>query len=93
MDAYQVWREAAGQSKQKSIRAIWAQLADALDGVSAAGPQDEQQPLCAGCGGASGRLAIGRAGELPVCGRCAGQEEFRSRGLTLVSQWRAGWRK
>lgn len=91
-DAARVWAEAAGQSKQRSIRAIWPELADALDGKLAgkadAGPAP--QPLCTGCGGESGKLAIGRADKDPVCGQCAARIPFAGRKLTLVTGWHAG---
>lgn len=89
MDAYQVWREAEGQSKQRTLRSIWPALAEALDGPGKAlGTRDEVQPLCVGCAGDA--LAIGRAGSEPVCGRCAGREPYRSRTLSRVSAWKAG---
>ncbi|HYD28906.1 hypothetical protein [Brevundimonas sp.] len=88
LDPYKVWREAAGQSKQKTVRTIWPALAEALEGPTAGGDLSEDpQPNCVGCGD---RKALGRAGDDPVCGRCSGLEPYRSRRLTRVTHWRAG---
>lgn len=87
MDAYQVWREAAGQSKQRTLRSIWPALAEALDGPGQA-LGAVKQPLCVGCSGNA--LAIGRAGDDPVCGRCAGRDPYKLRRLSRVTEWKAG---
>lgn len=92
-DALRIWAEGSGQSKQKTIRTIWPELAAALDGkLATAGGESEvaPQPLCTGCGGETGKLAIGRADADPVCGQCACQLPYAGRKLTRVSGWLAG---
>lgn len=95
MDPRQIWREGAGQAKEKTIRAIWPALAEALDG----GPgkplgkdAESEQPLCHGCGARTGKLAIGRAGDDPVCGACAARRPYAGRRLARVTGWSAGRR-
>lgn len=95
MDAYQLWREGVGQSKHRMVRSVWPELADALDGTNAgdSGTPEAEQPPCSNCGAASGRLAVCRAGNIAVCGLCAGLAEFRAMGLVRVTQWHAGRRR
>lgn len=94
MDPRQVWREAAGQSKQKTVRTIWPALAEALEGPTEGGALSEpEQPLCEGCGTTTGRLAIGRAGAAPVCGACVARPPYHGRRLVRVTGWRSGKRK
>lgn len=102
-DVFAIWRAAAGQSKQKTLRAIWPELAAALDGATG-GPtvpgEGEPQPLCAPCarGGLSDRLgvlAVTKAPDgTPICGYCVGRlpEAQRAR-LVRVPGWNAGRRR
>lgn len=87
MDPRQIWAEGQGQSKAKTLRIIWPELAEALDGaVTGADDPDAAQPPCQGCG----RPAIGRAGTAPVCGRCCARVPYAGRKLTRVLHWKAG---
>ena len=73
MDPRQVWREGEGQAKEKLVRSAWPALAEALDGgpgVPLGKSAEIEQPLCEGCGTETGKLAIGRAGDAPVCAYC-----------------------
>jgi hypothetical protein len=88
-DPRAVWREGNGQSKMKTIRTIWPALAEALDGHKADEPAADPQPLCEGCGLSSGRMAIGRADDSPVCGYCCATRPYAGRKLTRVTEWRA----
>lgn len=88
-DPVQIWAAASGQSKQRTVRAIWPELADALDGLTPDDP-DVDQPLCHGCGAASGRLATGRAGDIPVCSPCAGRDPFNKMRQRKISAWKPG---
>jgi len=90
VDPKQVWREAEGQSKQRTVRAIWPALADALDGKAADEPEEVKQPLCEGCGSSTGKYAIGRAGEHPVCGACCARRPYAGLRLTRVTDWLPG---
>lgn len=74
-DASQVWRDSAGTSRQKTIRIIWPELADALDGKA---ETVTVMPTCAVCGKRPGRIVV----ELPtgehlgVCGLDVGLSRF-----------------
>jgi DnaJ-class molecular chaperone len=91
-DAHRIWREGAGQTKQRTVRSIWPQLADALDGPTADALDVPDQPLCDSCGRSSGKLAMGRSGSLAVCGTCAGMGEFREK-FQRVMGWKPGHQK
>lgn len=90
-----IWREANGQSLQSTVRTLWPELADALDGKTPAGEATvaEEQPVCRNCGESSGKLAVGRAGGIPLCGLCMGLAEFAAMTKTRVAGWVAGRRR
>lgn len=100
-DPFAVWRAQAGMSKQKSVRAIWPELAAALDGAAGGGEavdgEGETQPLCEPCrtGGFSDRLGVLAVTKLPdgtpICGYCVGRipDDVR-RSLRRVPGWNAG---
>lgn len=94
MDPRQIWREGAGQAKQSLVRAAWPQLAEALDNGAGhrlgKGSEPEPQPLCEGCGGSTGRLAMGRAGDSPVCAQCCAKKPYAGRRLSRVEGWKPG---
>lgn len=95
-DAYAIWRSADGQSKQKSVRMFWPELADALGGLPGEGGGDgPQQPLCVGCGHLSGKLASGRTAQgTPICPACAPRLPWRNEGpAKRVPEWVVGYRK
>lgn len=98
-DPKRIWREAEGQVKRRVVEGVlekhWPELVAALNGQPAGDSETpaQQQPLCRNCGQASGRLAICRAGDIPVCGMCAGLAEFRSMRIVRVSQWSSGHRR
>jgi hypothetical protein len=93
-DPYEIWRKADGQSKQKSVRMFWPELADALGGAVDGGDAPEQPP-CAGCGAATGKLASGKTGRgTPICPGCASLSPWRSEGpAKRVPEWVIGYRK
>jgi hypothetical protein len=97
MDPRVVWREGAGQAKEKLVRSAWPALAEALDnGAGHALGKDAEpdpQPVCEGCGGETGRLAIGRAGESPVCAYCCARRPYAGRRLSRVAGWKPGIRE
>lgn len=88
-DAERIWREADGQAKQRTVRSLWPQLAAALDGVRSAVVVD-RQPICQSCGASSGKLAVCRAGNIAICGVCAGKGEFQAMGIVRVAGWSTG---
>jgi hypothetical protein len=94
MDPRQIWREGEGQVKQQLVRSAWPQLAEALD--NGAGyklgkdAEPDPQPLCEGCGESTGRLAIGRAGDSPVCAYCCARKPYAGRKLSRVTGWAPG---
>lgn len=97
-DPRAIWQAAAGLSKQKTLRAIWPELAAALDGATGGDGsvpgEGEPQPFCAQCGHEHGALAVTkRADGTPICGYCVGRvPDSERRQLKRVPGWNAGRR-
>lgn len=103
-DPFAVWKAGAGLAKQKTIRTLWPELADALDGRTGGGAVDgdgEPQPLCAPCAASSqsdrlGVLAVTkRADGTPICGYCVGliRDPAERSSRKRVPGWNAGRRR
>lgn len=102
-DPFAIWKAAAGQSKQRSLRSIWPELAAALDGATGGGKapgEGEPQPLCEPCrtSRVSDRLGVLAVTKMhngtPICGYCVGRlPEHERRGLVRVPGWSAGRRR
>lgn len=83
-DAYAIWRESDGMSKQRTVVAIWPELAAALSGSAVgtppgvAGQPAGPPPECAPCRELGlKKTAIGKAAGVLICGACAGLPRFR----------------
>lgn len=89
VDAYAIWRAGSDTSKARTIRNLWPELGDALDGkVNRIDPEkDEPQPMCRSC---VQRYAIGTADGIPLCGLCVGKSEFVNMRRERVPGWRSG---
>jgi hypothetical protein len=94
-----MWAAAAGLAKQKSVRLIWPELADALDGLSrspldvVAEPDapDPAPPLCGYC---RTERAIGRMtdDDTPCCVHCRASHGRHARPAVMNPAWRQ-WRR
>lgn len=73
MSIQQIWRD-GGEAKQRTLRMMWPDLADALEGTKM-DPADI--PTCDFC---DVRRSLGKAGSRPICGQCVGTLPLNYRG-------------
>lgn len=109
MNPAAVWKAADGLSKQKTVRLIWPELADALEGVTrrpldvvgrpgepdpTQAPEPEQQPVCGNCRVNWARGELENGAQL--CVECYGRANARRLATgqgSLRARLRTDWPK